>query len=610
MDNETMNSSKNPEENINSGTNPDTVPETANFSDSNSNNESTSSSTEKGTEMYTEPMTSTVMDRERDMARYWENTQQSRDPYSGTDINNGWYRQDYSQVQPNDKRWQGSYQQQNTYQQNTYQQSYNTQRPEYAYMGDNAQQSNYTRVPAQSESFGSGSASETTKNAAQTAKKKKAKHPKKSITFGKAIAVALICLLLGGAAGAVCMNFFGGSSDVVESGETDAENEDVSGEEDEDSSGIQVSTRDPESSATVSSTSKVSDTEMTMAEVYAANVNSTVGIQTTVTTNYFGFQTDAAASGSGFIITADGYILTNYHVIEDSNSISVSLNNGDEFDATLVGYDESNDIAVLKIEASYELDPVILGDSDAMNVGDAVVAIGNPLGELTFSLTHGVVSGLGREITLETGTTMKLIQTDCAINSGNSGGALFNLYGEVIGITNAKYSSSGSSDTASIDNLGFAIPINSIRSIVESIIENGVIVKPYIGVTVQNVDSTSQNYGLPAGAAVQSVTEGAPADEAGLEVNDIITAANGTTVESSSDLVDIISSLSPGDVVKLTVYRQGETLEIDVTVGENTTSALPVEEETTTDDQQSEVDGNYGNGYGNGYGYGFGYPWG
>lgn len=310
---------------------------------------------------------------------------------------------------------------------------------------------------------------------------------------------------------------------------------------------------------------------MTPAEVYAANVNSTVGITTSVTTNFWGFQTTSAASGSGFILTADGYILTNFHVIQSSSSISVTLYDGTRYDAEVVGYDESNDIAVLKIDAS-DLSPVVLGDSDNLNVGDDVIAIGNPLGELTFSLTAGAVSALDREITLSSGVMMNLIQTDCAINSGNSGGALFNLYGEVIGITNAKYSSSGTE--ASIDNIGFAIPVNHIRSIVDSIIEKGYISKPYIGVSVTNVDESAMNYGLPAGAAIQSVVEGSPAEKAGIKENDIITAINGKEISGSSELSEAIGSCAVGDKLSLTVYRQGETLSIDVTVGEQTKSAL------------------------------------
>ena len=325
-------------------------------------------------------------------------------------------------------------------------------------------------------------------------------------------------------------------------------------------------------------------TQMTPAEVYAANVSSTVGITTSVTTNFWGYQTTSAASGSGFIISADGYVLTNYHVIESSDSISVSLYDGSVYDAALIGYDESNDIAVLKIEAE-DLSPVILGDSDNLNVGDTVVAIGNPLGELTFSLTAGLVSAMDREVTFSNSITMDLIQTDCAINSGNSGGALFNLYGEVIGITNAKYSSSSSSE-ASIDNIGFAIPINDIRNIVESIIEKGYISKPYMGVSISDVSTEAQAYGIPVGAAIQSVTAEGPAEKAGLQAGDVITSANGTPISGSSELVDLVGSLSVGDKLVVTVYRQGQTMEVTVVIEEQIQSALA--NETTTQQQSQE----------------------
>lgn len=310
---------------------------------------------------------------------------------------------------------------------------------------------------------------------------------------------------------------------------------------------------------------------MTAAEVYAANVNSTVGITTSITTNFWGFQTTSAASGSGFVISDDGYILTNYHVIEDSNSITVSMFDGTTYDAKLVGYDESNDIAVLKVEAE-GLAPVVLGDSGNMNVGDSVVAIGNPLGELTFSLTSGAVSAMDREVTLSGNITMDLIQTDCAINSGNSGGALFNMYGEVIGITNAKYSSS--TGEASIDNIGFAIPINDILPIVESIIEKGYISKPYIGVKISDVSAEAQLYGIPVGAAVQAVTEGGPAQKAGLQVNDVITAVGGEAITGSADLVDCVGACQAGDVLTLSVYRMGQELELKLTVEEQISSAM------------------------------------
>ena len=345
-----------------------------------------------------------------------------------------------------------------------------------------------------------------------------------------------------------------------------------------------------------------SSKELTGAEVYAANVNSTVGIVTSlVTTNFWGQTTTGAAAGSGFIFSDDGYILTNYHVIEGATSITVSTYDGTKYDAQLIGYDESNDVAVLKIDAA-GLTPVVIGDSDKLNVGDNVVAIGNPLGELTFSETSGIVSALNREVTMSNNTTMDLIQTDCAINSGNSGGALFNMYGEVVGITNAKYSSSSSS-SASIDNIGFAIPINQVYGIVKSIIENGYIEKPYIGVSVLTVSDETQKYGLPGGASVQSVTKDSPAEEAGLQVNDIITKVGDTEITSSNDVVKLVRAANPGDALKLTVYRQGETLELTVTVGRQIQSAN--ESTATESSSQSSQDSQGYNGFGRFPGWGY-----
>lgn len=416
--------------------------------------------------------------------------------------------------------------------------------------------------------------------------------PKKNRTGAKVTALILSCALVGGAMG------FGGSA---LQNHLAAKNADT--EEAQQASVVYEGSRE---TSVINIAQIDTSKEMTPAEVYAQNVNSTVGIRTSITTNYWGYQTQAAAAGSGFILSADGYILTNYHVVEDSNSITVSLYDGTEYDATLVGCDESNDIAVLKIDAE-GLTPVVLGDSDNLNVGDQVVAIGNPLGELTFSLTTGVVSALNREVTLSSNVTMNLIQTDCAINSGNSGGALFNLYGEVIGITNAKYSSSSSSSEASIDNIGFAIPLNHVKNIVKSIIETGSITKPYIGVTVSSVSSEAQGYGLPTGAAVRSVEADSPAAKAGLEENDIITEVDGTAITSSTELVNYVGEKTPGDELTFKVYRQGEELELTVTIGEKTQSAMPT---TTTDDaqqsQQSQGQSQQG-GQLFPWGFGFGY---
>ncbi len=398
--------------------------------------------------------------------------------------------------------------------------------------------------------------------------------PKKKRSTGKFIALALCFSLLGGIVGA-------GSVVLAQNlGKGPAEDRRGS---------VSVMVEGNRQKSEIQTAQVDTGREMTAAEVYAANVHSTVGITTSITTNYWGFQTTSAASGSGFIISDDGYILTNHHVIESSNSITVTLYDGSAYDATLIGYDQSNDIAVLKIEAS-DLVPVVLGDSDAMHVGDNVVAIGNPLGELTFSLTAGLISAKDRQVTMSGGTTMNLIQTDTAINSGNSGGALFNMYGEVVGVTNAKYSSSSSG--ASIDNIGFAIPINTVRPIVESIIEKGYVSKPYIGVTVSDVSSEAQLYGLPQGAAVQSVTEDSPAQKAGLQVGDIITKANDTEMTGSSDLVSLVRKMGVGDTLAVTVYRQGQTLEFSIEVEEKIQSALAEEEtQVTQQSQQGRQDG-------------------
>ncbi len=378
------------------------------------------------------------------------------------------------------------------------------------------------------------------------------------------VALALCCSLLGGALGAGAMAIFGKRSGAFS---TEAQKVSQIVEGKREASIVTVAEID---------TSKL----MTPAEVYAANVNSTVGITTSVTTNYWGYQTTAAASGSGFIISDDGYILTNYHVVEDANSVTVTLYDDTTYDAELIGYDESNDIAILKVDGT-GLTPVILGDSEKLQVGESVVAIGNPLGELTFSLTAGTVSALDRRITMSNGLSMELIQTDCAINSGNSGGALLNLHGEVIGITNAKYSGSGSG--ASIDNIGFAIPINAVRDIVKSIIEKGYISKPYIGIGVDDVSQDLQAYGLPKGAVVRSVTEDGPAARAGLKVNDIITAVNGTEISSGDEMVKAVGNVAIGDELKLTVVRQIETVEITVTVEEKIQQAKADEEESSSE---------------------------
>ena len=304
-------------------------------------------------------------------------------------------------------------------------------------------------------------------------------------------------------------------------------------------------------------------------QIYDDNVNSTVGITTEIPMEYMGYQTTSASAGSGFIYSEDGYIVTNYHVVKGADKIKVTTYDKNEYDAGLIGYDDTNDIAVLKIDAK-GLKPVTIGDSDKLSVGDSVVAIGNPLGELTFSLTSGNVSALDRQVKIQN-NSMKLIQTDCAINSGNSGGALFNSNGEVIGITNAK--SSGGFTQASVDNIGFAIPINSVNGIIDSIIEKGYIMKPYIGITGSDLASDYQMGGLfgnnqtsdTAGVVINNVEEGSPAATSGLKPGDIITKVNDEEISGMVELRSLIQNTAEGDSIKFTVSRDGENVDVDVT---------------------------------------------
>ena len=405
------------------------------------------------------------------------------------------------------------------------------------------------------------------------------KKPHKKNGGKKGVALALVCALLGGGMG-VGGGFLGASL-----ARRDLPQTVVSGD------GVSTVMQGVRETSVLQIQQIDSSKELTAAEVYAANVNSTVGIVTSaVTTNFWGQQTQSAAAGSGFIFTDDGYIITNYHVIEGANTVTVSTYDGTQYDAKIIGYDESNDVAVLKVEAE-GLTPVVIGSSSKLNVGDNVVAIGNPLGELTFSLTAGAVSALNRDVTMSSGSTQELIQTDCAINSGNSGGALFNMYGEVVGITNAKYSGSSGSG-ASIDNIGFAIPMDDVYNIITSIIEKGYIEKPYIGVSVISVSDETQKYGLPQGAAVQSLTDDGPAKAAGLQVNDIITKVNDTEITSSNDLVKTISACKPGDRITLTLSRQGQTMEISLEVAQKIQSATAAAaSESSSQSQQNQSRG-------------------
>ena len=388
----------------------------------------------------------------------------------------------------------------------------------------------------------------------------------------KVTALILACAVAGGLAG------WGGAAIAKSSGT--------------EKTAIQQSDRQP-----VSVQVKTVDgqTKMEPAEVYASVVNSAVSINCSATsTNIFGQQTQTASSGSGFIITEDGYVVTNYHVISGASSVQVTLYNGDTYDAAVIGGDSDYDVAVLKIDAS-GLQPVTLGESADVNVGDTVLAIGNPLGELTFSMSQGIVSSCDRAINVD-GTPFNMIQVDCSINPGNSGGPLVNLYGEVVGIVSAKYSSYSST---TVEGLGFAIPISDVRSIITDIMENGAVTdKAYMAITAGTMtEQMAAQYSIDVtqGVFVYSVVEGGAGEKAGLRLGDVITKMGDKTLTSRQDLSAAMKGYRAGDTVTLTVYRNGQYIETELTFDAQTQT-------TGSQEDTTQSGGSSGNNGGNGYG--------
>ena len=311
------------------------------------------------------------------------------------------------------------------------------------------------------------------------------------------------------------------------------------------------------------------DKTLTPKQVYKMNVGTVCGIATQVTTNIWGQTATASCAGSGFVLTQDGYIVTNNHVVSgaDEGTIMVRLYSGEEYQADIIGTDSMNDVALLKIETE-GLQAVTIGDSDAIEVGETVEAIGNPLGELTFTMTAGYISALDREINTD-GTPINMLQTDAAINSGNSGGPLFDMNGNVIGITTAKVSGETESGVT-IEGIGFAIPINDVMRIVYDLQQYGrVRGRAYLGVTLQDLDSTvAATYHLPAGPQVVTVTEGSCAANAGMQPGDIILEFEGREIGSYTDVVSALSKKKAGDTVTLRIYRAGAELDVTLTLDE------------------------------------------
>ncbi len=275
-------------------------------------------------------------------------------------------------------------------------------------------------------------------------------------------------------------------------------------------------------------------------------------------------QSTGTSSGSGVIISDDGYIVTNHHVIEGAQTIKVCTNDDIEYDAELVGSDEKSDIAVLKIDAS-DLPYATFADSDSIEIGDDAIAIGNPLGS-GISVTTGIISALHREITIDN-EVMVLLQTNAEINSGNSGGGLFNISGQLIGIVNAKTTNAANGMT--VEGLGYAIPSNTVLRVADELIENGYVKdRPTLGVTVTQVGNSMQ--GFEPGLYITDIQEGSAAEKAGLQTYDRIIEFNGETIESYTDLSSVLNELSVGDKVSMKVIRNDQEIEVQLTLQENT----------------------------------------
>ena len=297
--------------------------------------------------------------------------------------------------------------------------------------------------------------------------------------------------------------------------------------------------------------------ELSLQELYDQCSKSIVAIK--------GYQdgVDGYYWGSGIILSEDGLILTNTHVIENCDTASVTLFDNSSYDAALVGADSTSDIAVLRIEAT-GLTPASFGDSAELAIGDQVAAIGNPLGEtFRMTLTDGIISAIDRGISYN-GHSMTLLQTNTAINEGNSGGALFNMYGQVIGVTNMKMMSSYSS----IEGIGFAIPSSTIAAVADSLMQYGEVRgRTAIGITVGAIpENVTSHYDLPTGLYVSAVEEKSDAAAKGIQQGDIITAVNGNPASATSDILTVKNTLSVGDTIAFTIWRDGETFDVDVTL--------------------------------------------
>ena len=410
---------------------------------------------------------------------------------------------------------------------------------------------------------------------------KNKKESRKALTF--LIIANILLLLLSAVMIGVCLHFRNGGNDIPS--ET-PEGETVPPKEKQTEPKIETEepreTEAPAAETILPEFRKVTEDGMkTVSEIYAENVNAVVGITAKGTSvNIFGQKTTTASTGTGFIVNEKGYILTNCHVIESGSDFMVTLFDGSIYEATVIGADAETDIAVLKIEAE-GLPTVELGDSDENIVGEEIAVIGNPLGELTYTMTKGIVSALNRVIDTGDGA-IRMFQIDAAVNAGNSGGPAFNACGQVIGIVTAKYSS----DT--VEGIGFCIPIRDAVRTANDLITYG-FVRGRASIGAEYTDAYSvyayyRLYGrggryLSYGAYVTKVNPGSAAEKAGLEADDTIIAIDGTKLNDDAALDKALRHYSPGDTADLTVYRNGSEMKITVTLDEYIPSGAVLKEE-------------------------------
>ena len=416
----------------------------------------------------------------------------------------------------------------------------------------------------------------------QQTPKEEGKHAGKKKNKGLKVFAGIMCAIL--CVGVVSLAGYGAYALVSNQQDQQSAEATTEGTDEQNQSSTTLVLNDKPSTSNSSASVDLSEGELTITERAEKVLPSTVGIVSYIQNQQSIFGGEQS-QGSGIIISADGYIVTNEHVISGATSIKVVLQDDSEYNATLVGSDERTDLAVLKIDAT-GLTPAEFGNSDQMQIGEQVIAIGNPGGlELAGTVTVGYVSAVNRSITTTNGNTVNCIQTDAAINPGNSGGALVNTYGQVIGINSQKIAATD------YEGIGFAISINEAQPIINDLIQYGYVRgRVVMGITMQMIDQTyAAIYGYQPGIGVVSVEAGSPAEEAGLVAGDIITAIDGQSITTQEELNSLLEQYSPGDTITLTVYRQsvrgdGQELSMELTFAE---AGAPSDTTTQQSSQQS-----------------------